>query len=300
MIAAVAAVLFAATYWTAVWTVTGQRIENGALRGADQASEAARLAASDELSWITLSSFAVLCAVLVLAAWYRGGLRVAVGVGVILAGSTAVTQTLKRVVLPRPDLVPVTGEYTHNSFPSGHTTIAMSLLFALLIVVPHRWRGVAVAVGAAFAVAIGAQTVTAKWHRLSDTVGADLVALAVTCLVLAWLARTGSLRRAPRHRRLVDRTIGAAFTAVTALSLVTGGLVLVLGEVPVAPDPVLDYNVYLASHSLALAGSCLAALVAWSSLRRLEVTPRAATQAGSAAARPDRAGEPGDGARRVG
>jgi membrane-associated phospholipid phosphatase len=268
---ATAVVLVALTYWLAVRTVTGQRIENAALRGADQVSGAARLAASDELSWITLSSFALVAALLVLAAWWRGGLRVAVGVGVLLAGSTGITQALKRVVLPRPELIPVTGDYTGNSFPSGHTTIAMSALFALLIVVPHRWRGVAVAVGSVYAVAIGAQTVTAKWHRLSDTIGADLVVLAVTCAVLAWLTRGGSLRAVPRRRRVRDRLIGAALIAVTGASLVAGGLVLVLGEVPVTADPVLDYNAYLASQSLALAGSGLAVLVLWSSLRRTEV-----------------------------
>jgi membrane-associated phospholipid phosphatase len=273
VIAAAATVLLALTYWAAVWTVTGQRIENAALRGADQVAGQARLAASDELSWITLSSFALVSALLVLAAWWRGGLRLAVGVGIILAGSTVITQTLKRVVLPRPELVPVTGDYTHNSFPSGHTTIAMSALFALAVVVPHRWRGIAVAAGGAYAVAIGAQTVTAKWHRVSDTIGADLVALAVTCLVLAWLARRGSLHPVPERRRLRVWTVGAALVVVTGLALAAGGTVLVLAEVPVAPDAVLDYNSYLASQSLALAGSGLAALVLWCSLHQLEVGP---------------------------
>ncbi|WP_138758986.1 phosphatase PAP2 family protein [Modestobacter altitudinis] len=273
LVAAVAAVLVAVTYWAAVRTVTGQRIENAALRGADQATGAARLAASDQLSWITLSSFALVSVVVVLAAWWRGGLRLAVGAGTVLAGSTVITETLKRV-LPRPQLIPVTGDYTHNSFPSGHTTIAMSALFAVLIVLPHRWRGVGVAVGAAYAVAIGAQTVTAKWHRLSDTVGADLVALAAACLVLACLARSGQLRPVSERRPLRVWTVGVALALVSGLALVVGGIVLVLGEVPATPDPVLDYNPYLAAHSLALGCSGLATLVLWPTLRQVEVGSR--------------------------
>ncbi|MBE2320907.1 phosphatase PAP2 family protein [Solirubrobacter sp. CPCC 204708] len=270
--AALAAVLLVVTYWSAVRTTTGQRIENAALRGADQATEAARIAASDELSWITMSSFALISVVLVAAAWWRAGLRAAVGVGTVLAGSTVITETLKRV-LPRPELISVTGNYTHNSFPSGHTTVAMSALFALLIVVPHRWRGIAVAVGSAYAVAIGAQTVTAKWHRLSDTVGADLVALAVACFVLAWLARGGQLQTVSRRRRLRVWTIGAALAVVTGLALAAGGIILALAEVPTTPDPVLDDNFYLASHSLALGCSGLAALVLWSALRQKQLGP---------------------------
>lgn len=272
-IAVSATALLVLTYWAAVHTVLGQRIENAALRGADQVSAADDVAASSQLSLITLFSFGAISAVLVVVAFVRGGVRLAVGAAVVLAGSTVITEVLKRV-LPRPGLIPVTGDYTHNSFPSGHTTIAMAVLFTLLLVVPHRWRGIAVAAGALFSVAIGAQTVTAKWHRVSDTIGGDLVALAVACLVLAWLARAQGLRTVHRRRRLRVWTVGAVLVLATALAAVLGVLILVLGDIPVAPDPVRDYNAFLASNTLALAGSGLAALVLWSSLHQLETAAR--------------------------
>jgi membrane-associated phospholipid phosphatase len=261
-----------ATYVLFVQTVTGQRIENGALRGADQVDGLDEAAADSALGDITVYSLTAVSAVLVGTALLRGNRRLAVAVAALVVGSSVITQVLKRFVLPRPELVPVTGDYTGNSFPSGHTTIAMSVLFALMLVVPYRFRGVAMWVGVLHAVAIGAQTITAKWHRLSDTLGADLIALLVACLVVAWLDRDGAV--APvvggRYRWRVW-LVGVPLGLTTAVALVVGLLVLVLSEVPSRPDETLDYNMYLASHSLALAGSGLCALVFWGALRRLDV-----------------------------
>ncbi len=271
--------LLAATYVVFVQTVTGQRIENAALRGADQVDGLDEAAADSALGGITPYSLAAVAAVLVGAALLRRNPRLAVAVSVIIVGSSAVTQVLKRFVLPRPELVPVTGDYSHNSFPSGHTTIAMSVLFALVLVVPYRYRGVAMFVGVAHAVAIGAQTITAKWHRLSDTLGADLVALLVACLVVAWLARRDAVEPVTGGRyRWRVWLVGMPLALTTVVALVLGLLVLVLSDVPARPDETLDYNMYLASHSLALAGSGLCALVFWAGLWRLDV--RAPTRSG--------------------
>jgi hypothetical protein len=72
-----------------------------------------------------------------------------------------------------------------NTLPSGHAAAAMGLLFGAFIVVSRRWYLPVVVLalpGAAFA---GVATVAADWHRLSDTVASDLLALAVGLLGLA-------------------------------------------------------------------------------------------------------------------
>ena len=271
--AAAAGALLIATYVVFVQTATGQRIENAALRGADQVAGADVSTADSALAGITVSSLAAVSALLVLVALLRRNLPLAAAVSVLIVGSSVISQVLKRFVLPRPELVPVTGDYTQNSFPSGHTTIAMSVLFALLLVVPYRFRGVAVFVGAHYAVAIGAQTITAKWHRLSDTLGADLVALMMACLVVAWLNRRGAVRPVaePRYRWRVW-LVGVPLAVAAAVALVLGLFLIVRSEIPARPDETLDYTMYLASHSLALAGSELCALVFWISLRRLDIS----------------------------
>ena len=187
------AVVAIAVYFLAVWTVPGQELENAALRGADEAAARDQAAADESLGRITVYSLAAAVVLVTLVGLVRRRLDLALAAaGVIVAGQV-VTQVLKRFVLPRPSLVPLTGHYAENSLPSGHTTIAMTVLFAALIVVPYRWRGVALFFLLSWAVGIGAYTVTAKWHRLSDTLAADAIALGTRL-------RGFVVARAPRGR----------------------------------------------------------------------------------------------------
>lgn len=107
-------------------------------------------------------------------------------------------------MLPRPELVDTTGGFTANSLPSGHTTIAMTVLFATVLVVPYRWRGPAMLIVAFWAVSVGHYTLTAKWHRLSDTLAADAVALTLACLASWWLVRRGAVARDTGRPRIVS------------------------------------------------------------------------------------------------
>lgn len=119
-------VVLVASYLLAVWTRTGQAVENAALRGADQVAEQDAVEANETLSAITLISLIGAMILVAVIALLRRRLDLAVAaVGVIVLGQM-LTQALKRFILPRPDLVEVAGDYSHNSFPSGHTTIAMT------------------------------------------------------------------------------------------------------------------------------------------------------------------------------
>lgn len=106
----------------------GQALENAALRGTDQASAADSDEAWEGLGDITVWTLGIATAVIGLIALLRRKVLLAfVAVGVIVGGQV-ITQALKRFILPRPELVEVTGDYAHNSFPGGHTTIAMTVL----------------------------------------------------------------------------------------------------------------------------------------------------------------------------
>ncbi|MFC0548223.1 phosphatase PAP2 family protein [Kutzneria chonburiensis] len=268
---AIAAVL---VYVLAVLTPIGQQLENAALRGADQVSTNEAGTANSSLDQITVYSLAAAVVLIAAIGLLRRRWDLALAsVGVIVAGQV-ITQGLKRYILPRPPLVPLTGHYADNSLPSGHTTIAMTVLFAALIVVPYRWRGVALFFVLSWAVGIGSYTVTAKWHRLSDTLAADAIALALGCLASWWLARRGLVHRYEGKRR-IPRVLIVTFTAVVGAFFLLFGVFFTL--VPLAQyglDGVLrddTWIVYLAAQSLASLGSITAALIFLGTWRRLEI-----------------------------
>ncbi|MEV0361032.1 phosphatase PAP2 family protein [Nocardia sp. NPDC050697] len=276
-LAAGAGVVAVAVYAGAVLTAAGQRLENAALRGADQIDEQTLGAANTALAHITVGSLVAAVVLVGVIGWVRGMPAVAAAAVGIIVGGQVVTQTLKRFVLPRPELVPVSGDYAHNSLPSGHTTIAMTVLFALMVVIPYRWRGVVMAVGAGWAVGIGAYTVAAKWHRASDTIAADAIALAVACVACLILARAGQWRTAPRRpasSRWLRAGLAILLSALGAVSATLGILIATLTSARDITGEIAEFNYYLSAHSIAPAAAILAALLFWFALHRLETRPR--------------------------
>lgn len=90
---------------------------------------------------------------------------------------------------PRPDIVPPLTEVTWASFPSGHSMVAAAtyLTLAVLIAPPAPLkRGVALALGAALAGAIGATRVFLAAHYPTDVLAGWLAgtAWALFCLLL--------------------------------------------------------------------------------------------------------------------
>src|SRR5262249_61024591 len=88
-----------------------------------------------------------------------------------------------------------------NTLPSGHTAAAMGLFFAMLIVVSRRWYVPVTFLALPGAAMSGVATVAANWHRLSDTVAADLLALAAGLAGLAVVAQLGLVLPATSLRR---------------------------------------------------------------------------------------------------
>lgn len=274
LILAGASLFFVAVYLLAVRTHTGQAVENAALNGAEQVDTQAFVVAHRALDTITYSSLAAATLAVGAIGLLRRQVNLAVAaVGVIL-GSQALTQILKYVVLQRPELLD-TGEYLENTLPSGHTTAAMSVLFATVIVMPYRFRGVALFFTLTWAVGIGAYTVIARWHRLSDTLAADAVALFVACAASHFLARTDRIRAvvSPGAARFTLRTVFVVLVAAA------GVVSLVLGLTALVPPPQrinadTEWQLFLSAQWLAAAGSIVAALLFWWTWHRLETKRR--------------------------
>lgn len=170
----------------------------------------------DLLPLVCLGAGTLLAVVIGLARRAYPQLLIAVGV---VAGANITTQLLKHVLLTRPD----TGATTsfHNSFPSGHITVAASVSFALFLVATPRARPYVAALGGAFSVATGALLLASQWHRPSDIVAGPTIVAIWGCLggaVAAWLRVPAPVRpTAARMRGLWWLAVGCGLLSSVAL-----------------------------------------------------------------------------------
>lgn len=123
--------------------------------------------------------------VAVLVALARRRAREAVGAVLLMLVANVSTQVLKHLLLDRPDLG-VTYDLA-NSFPSGHTTAATTVLAVLVLAAPRGWRPVVLAVGGLYPVLCGWGTLVDGWHRPSDVLAAFAVVATWYFLVRAVL-----------------------------------------------------------------------------------------------------------------
>ena len=193
LLAVACALGLGAVYALAVRTAWGQRAGNAAIAGGLDRAPGVVDYASVVLGVVSLPRLAVATAVLVGVGWWRGGWPLALGAGAVVGGANVATQVLKRGVFDRPSLMGVEDPFgSHNSLPSGHATVALSLALAVVLLLPPRRRATVGAPLLAAAVFFGVLTVAAGWHRPSDVMAADLVAVGVASLVAAallWLGR---------------------------------------------------------------------------------------------------------------
>ncbi len=218
-------------YLVAVHTEWGQRLDATALEGGAQVDRPrVEKATEDLLTTISVGSVALIGGGIVLVALGRGRFHLAVGAGLVVFGSDVSAELLKRVILTRPDLLAtIDSGSLNNSYPSGHTTVAMSLALAAVLVTPRRARGFVAVIGAGYAVGIGEAVLLLGWHRPSDAIGSYLLVLVWATLTAAWLVATrarlvrrqGSSTSAPPMLSPVLAAFGAAALAVSFIGMAT-------------------------------------------------------------------------------
>ncbi|GGM59764.1 hypothetical protein GCM10008956_39300 [Deinococcus arenae] len=268
-----AVTVFCGTYGLLVRTAAGQRLENAALRGADQVVWV-QDAANDVLNLITVRSLAGAVLILASIGLMRRRPRLSLAAVGLVGMSLGLTEVFKRVLLPRPPLAVAPDVYMHNSFPSGHTTIAMSVLLALVLVSRSRFRGSIMLLCMLYALGVGSWTLIAKWHRFSDTVGADAVALGVACAASLWLSRRDLVQPADTTE-LWPRQVLVTLLVLVLLFLVGASLLLLENAGTDLPaGQARDFRIFLAVTALSGACSIGTALLFWWTWFRLDVTPR--------------------------
>jgi membrane-associated phospholipid phosphatase len=261
-------------YFIAVHTRFGQQVDTASVEGRTL-DLAVQQAVGRALDTVSITSIAIVTAALMVVAFLRRRPRLAVGIAVLVVGANVTTQVLKDV-LERPRFLDGTPSLT--SFPSGHATVAMSLALALVLVVPVRLRLPIAVVGLAYAVVVGTAALTSAWHRASDVLGADLVALAWAAAVAAWLvaptAGAGARRdreRAPRQ--LAVQTLDMVVVIATVVVLVA---MLAMSVKLVRDVRMSEFNVgfpYVASVIAIVFGAAAAVAALLGALGRATLDP---------------------------
>src|SRR4051794_22032430 len=121
--------------------------------------------------------YLLLGVVLIGSALLRGLPWRAGAVAVLLVATGASTQALKHL-LPRPRFEAWLGadQVGPMSWPSGHSTAAMTLALCAVLVAPAALRPVVAVLGGAFAAAVGYAVLVLGWHFPSDVLGGFLMA----------------------------------------------------------------------------------------------------------------------------
>jgi membrane-associated phospholipid phosphatase len=148
----------------------------------------------------------------------RRGWR-ALAVACLLAVTGATTQALKHA-LAQPRIEHwLSEQVATSSWPSGHSTAAMTLALCAVLVAPPALRAAAAVLGGAFAVGVGYAVLVLGWHYPSDVLGGFLVAGLWTSLAVAVLHRVEAPEpaRRPMWEPLVGLGAGAAVVAAVAL-----------------------------------------------------------------------------------
>jgi hypothetical protein len=165
----------------------------------------------------------------------------------MLVGAALTSQVLKPL-LAEPRIVAWLGgdQIGPASWPSGHSTAAMALACALVLVVPGRLRPLAAPVGGAVATVVGLATVVLRWHFPSDVLGGFLVAALWTLLVVAVHEALLGGARAPVRPGGTRGTVLASGLAVVAA--------VAVGASAAAADPAAALA-FARDHGLALVGA---------------------------------------------
>lgn len=224
--AAVVFVLGVCTRW-------GQQFGDAAYAGRMLSSPELRRGALDVLDTVRAASLVVIGGGVVVVALIGRRPRLAMIVAAIIGVSILGAEVLKRGLV-RPDFGVDPPGMTANWAPSGHTTVAVTLVLCVLLVVPVRLRTVVALVGALYAAAIASATLAAGWHRPTDAVMAALwsfgVAAAGVSALVWWRGIGDDVADRPAHPR-------AHLASVVAVVIVP--IAVLVAGFAVGHDPVV-------------------------------------------------------------
>ena len=197
--------------WAAVFTVTGQAIDTLSMEAAMRWAESLGAVGSNVTHIISVPAMVAVGGLIVLIAWLRRRPTLAGrALGMIIAANT--TTQVAKLLIDRPDFH--MSAAILNSLPSGHTTVAMSLALALVMIAPEWFRGPAAWIGYIWTSLVGISVMVFGWHRPADV----LVAMAICGF---WALILCPLETRVRHGVPVQKTM-AVIAMASALITVLG------------------------------------------------------------------------------
>jgi membrane-associated phospholipid phosphatase len=161
----------------------------------------------------------------------------AAAVAALLVVTGASTQAVKHLLAqPRFEAWLGVHQVGPASWPSGHSTAAMTLALCAVLVAPPALRLAVAVLGGAFAAAVGYAVLVLAWHFPSDVLGGFLMAGMWTAVAIAGLRIVEPAReRAPREAG-VRLGLGAAAAAALGAAVVAaaprGAVALYAAERP--------------------------------------------------------------------
>ncbi len=200
-------------YLLGVGSFLGQRAEASVLEASD-------FTANPPAPLSLVSPFTVVVSLVVIgliALWAHGIWRALL---ILSASSVALiaSQLLKESWLERPQLVELDAL---NTFPSGHMTVFAVLAAGIIWALPRGARSVAAIMSALVLAVVAWQLLEYGWHRPSDLLGAQALALSAFSIA-AWLGP-----RSSRRDRGKANTVSGLAHRIARIALVTIGAILI-------------------------------------------------------------------------
>ena len=261
---ALACALGALAVWLAAFAVPfGQRLDGAALAAFGVVAQP-RLAPSIHgvADLANLFPLVIIASALVGVALLRRRWLMAAVVPAILLAANIFTQ-LAKPGLAHPRIVELSGiEGVYPaSWPSGHSTVAMSLALCAVLVAGPGLRPFAAVLGSAYAIAVGYSLVALGFHLPSDVLGGFLVAATFTLLATAALARIEALHPQPTATTTTSRhAVSASVPRSLVVPAVVGLTTLILGGLVLLADHPGAAGYLSGKPAAALAAASIAAL----------------------------------------
>ncbi len=233
--AALFAALVVVGYLTFVQGTATQSIDDAAYFGRNAVGQRVTRFDRNILDHITLGTVLLGAVVVLTVTIYRRAFRVGI-IAVLGFGSAVVLADILKVVLPRPDLahdeINFPESLKGNSYPSGHTTVSMSIALAIILIAAANWRPWLAIVAGIVEATLATGVVFAGWHRPSDALGG--VALAGLCMSVAGAAAIAtSGRRVTGHARTLQHMF---FAAIAAAAIFGVALAVAVNDSSSGPD----------------------------------------------------------------
>ncbi len=197
LLLAAACVLGLALVWGVAAHVHAVRVADARLLHDFTLIEGGRInsAAQTLLSLLNAGQFVIWALALVLFALARERPRLALAIVFVVTLGPFTAELLKPLLAVSHVSIGEDRPIGAASWPSGHATAATVLALSAVLVVPSRWRSLALALAVVFLLAVGAALLIRAWHMPSDVLGGYLLGTFWTALALA--AVRASERRWP-------------------------------------------------------------------------------------------------------